>query len=243
MRGISSGQMSTVSAARYVAIASYLCSVCYLEGDGGSVDGPLFRGKPLSAATSSVDAAGRGWEDPGVPHAVNQAILFNSGVVNTVLSLFKVRTQPPAVLRASMWLLRAVCVGFAKVQLVLFTSLDRVLATTTTAAHDQADEMAFEAWQNSMGWLLTAIFDGSKDTCLRVTPAQIRRMLKRLGAGDKWTTFKAWRLLEALRAVAKVRAHSSCRRLTSWLVGRGWLRGWLVWLVAWLVGVVGCVAG
>jgi hypothetical protein len=119
------------------------------------------------------------------------------------------------------------------VQLVLFTSLDLVLATTTTAAHDPADETAFEAWQNSMGWLLTAIFDGSKDTCLRVSPAQIRHMLKRLGAGDKWTTFKAWRLLEALRAVAKVRAPSSCRRPAGGLAAGG-LVGVVGWLVGWL---------
>lgn len=129
MKRLCSGQMDAASAQNYVKIATYYCSMCYLGGGGSTLENPLFNGQP-------VRAAGQGWSDPGREHRINKDIMFNSGVLSDGLDVISKPSQPPAVLRATVWLLRALVANFARVQVLLFENIDSILTTETSEDAD-----------------------------------------------------------------------------------------------------------
>ena len=120
--------------------------------------------------------------------------------------------QPSSVLRNCFWLLRALCVDYNDVQVKLYESLDAILNTVSLdqqksasdLENDQRDAVKHEAWENSMGWTISEIFNGCRETCLRIRPEQVEHMLHCVGRGDKYKTFKSAKLLHALSAVSKV---------------------------------------
>lgn len=196
LKRLCAGSIGKESAMAFCKIVTYMTSMCYIGGEHSTLDAIKFQGRAYDD--------NRAWEEPGMPHRTNQEILFNNELVPLLMGVLRNTAQLPPVLRCSFWLLRGLCVNFEGVQMALYESLDSILATKTTAPPDYVDEKKYEAWQNSMGWVLTAIFDGCRDTCLRVTAPQVQSLLQRVGEGDKFQTFKANRILVALRAVAKV---------------------------------------
>ena len=175
----------------------HMTSKCYWEPNNAesTKERVLFGGRPYADC----------WQDPGPTNATNQQIIYNSGMVLVVLNVIR-RKQPQSVLRNCFWFLRAVCLSFNEVQLILYESLDTILATkslTEMSGEDKEDEDSYESWENSMGGTIYEIFNNCRETCLRVTAGQVQTMLHRVGAGSKEKTFRTSKLLNALRAVAK----------------------------------------
>ena len=176
----------------------FLTSKCYWEGELESKRSHiLFGSKPYEEA----------WENPGPANATNQQIILNSGVLPIILNVIHRENQPRSVLRNCYWFLRAMCVSFPEVQISLYESLDAILSTTASplmTPEDTEDEMKFESWENAMGGTINEIFNNCRETCLRVTADQVEKMLARIGEGDAEKTYRTAKLLDALRAVAKV---------------------------------------
>jgi hypothetical protein len=185
----------------------YWTSKCYILGRDSNPSAVVFG--PDRKSVEEGD-----WREPGLPNNVNQNIMLNSGIIPVLLDTVRTKNQPPSVLRNCFWLLRGLCVGFEPVQILLYEALDVILNTTTVIPDEggtdteiaaaQADETATEAWQNSLGWVVSEIFNACRETCLRVTPDQVEHMLTRIGAGSAEKTYRSARLLEALGAVSKV---------------------------------------
>eukprot|EP00729_Bicosta_minor_P030462 gene30462-30437_t len=114
--------------------------------------------------------------------------------------------QFSSVLRNCFWLLRALCLSYPEVQVKLYEFLDAILNTDspTMKPGDSEDALHFEAWENSLGWTCSEIFNGCRETCLRIKPAQVQTMLNCVGRGSAKQTFKSAKLLKALAAVSKV---------------------------------------
>jgi hypothetical protein len=194
IKAIAQGVISGADVDIFNATVIYWTSKCYILGRKSTVTDIQFKNQPLSKG---------GWREPGLPNEVNQKILLNSGVVSVILDTVKIPNQPPSVLRNCFWLLRGLCVGYPDIQILLYEAVDTILTTTTTM-EDHADEEAYEAWANSLGWVVSEIFNACRETCLRVTADQVEAMLKRVGAGSAEKTFRSARLLEACEAVSKV---------------------------------------
>eukprot|EP00040_Diaphanoeca_grandis_P002750 m.22601 g.22601 ORF g.22601 m.22601 type:complete len:2904 (-) comp13869_c0_seq1:198-8909(-) len=128
-------------------------------------------------------------------HQINQQIIYNSGLLSVVLEIINVDHQPGVILASCFRLLRGLCRGFSVVQIELSLELDKIL-TTVGGSGDGVGE----AWENTMARCVTEIFDGCKETCLRVTEEQVHQILSLLGEHkDSAPSF-----LNALEAIAKV---------------------------------------
>ena len=181
-------------------LLTFWTSKCYLKGQHSREDSIKFGSQSLFNPDGTYNDA---WRTPGLNHHTNQNILYNAGILPIILDIIRVRNQPCSVLRTCFWFLRALCVGFPEVQVALYEAVDSLLMTSTKQT-DPEDEALTEAWENSMGWCVAEIFNGCRETCLRIKPAQVEHMLKRVGGGSAEQTFKSSRLLEALCAVSKV---------------------------------------
>ena len=181
-------------------LLTFWTSMCYLKGQHSRIDSIKFGNQSFRKEDGTYNDA---WRTPGLHHHTNQNILFNAGILPIILDIIRVRDQPCSVLRTCFWFLRAICVGFPAVQVALYEAVDSLLMTSTKQT-DPKDEELTEAWENSMGWCVAEIFNACRETCLRIKPAQVEHMLKRVGGGSAEQTFKSSRLLEALCAVSKV---------------------------------------
>ena len=130
------------------------------------------------------------------PHDINQNIIYNSGLLSVVLDIIEVDHQVGATLEACFRFLRALCRGFPIVQNLLALDLDKILTTVGGAGDGEGGE----TWENVMARTVTEVFNGCKETCLRITEAQVEKLLDLLAHH----TTSAPSLLEALEAVAKV---------------------------------------
>ena len=130
------------------------------------------------------------------PHDINQNIIYNSGLLSVVLDIIEVDRQCGATLEACFRFLRALCRGFPIVQNLLALELDKILTTVGGAG----DGVGGETWENVMARTVTEVFNGCKETCLRITEDQVEKLLELLA--DHTTSAPSF--LEALEAVAKV---------------------------------------
>lgn len=194
---------TTISGSDVDQFNSMLCfftSKCYWEGDVESTPTDIrFGGRPFADC----------WEDPGSSNLTNQEIVYNSGILPIVLNVIRRSGQPRSVLRNCFWFLRALCLGHKRVQTTLYESLDLILSTEagTVTPQDRLDEETYESWENSMGSCIFEVFNDCRETCLQVTAGQVEKMLVRIGDGDAVKTYSTSKLLDALRAVAKVIRH------------------------------------
>ena len=198
LKRLGSRNISGKDVQHFNTMLCWVTSKCYWEGNVESTPRNItFGGRPYAEC----------WSNPGPHNATNQQIIFNSGILPIVLNVVRRDNQPRSVLRNCFWFLRALCISFQQVQIILYESLDTILSTQATpemSTEDQADEDAFESWENSMGGTVDEIFNNCRETCLRVTADQVEAMLHRVGEGDAEKTFRTAKLLNALRAVAKV---------------------------------------
>lgn len=130
------------------------------------------------------------------PHDINQNIIYNSGLVTIVLDIIEIDYQDGATLEACFRFLRAICREFPVIQNQLALDLDKILTTVGGAGDGDSDE----TWENVMAHTVTEIFNGCKETCLRITEAQVEELLELLAHH----TVDAPAFLNALEAVAKV---------------------------------------
>ena len=190
IKAISRGVLEGEQTETFNTIVDYWTKMCYVES--ARKDGKTY-------------GVGE-WMQPGKPHRVNQTILLNSGVILVLMDVIDTSNQPSSVLRNCFWLLRALCVEYPEVQVKLYESLDAILITEspTMKPGDKEDAAKFEAWENSLGGTISEIFNGCRETCLRVKPEQVETMLECVGRGSPQQTFKSAKLLNALAAVSKV---------------------------------------
>lgn len=191
-----------------------------------TTDSPLGRGSSDPAWGGIAKPDGESWlENPGGDHQINQNIIYNSGMIPLVLDVIGSRGQPALVLKCCFVFMKAICRNFNKVQLSLMENLSTILSVegrVTLAdkpviepstvkgsvrlspwvvfVEQNPDRAPDLEWQDSMGQAIAEIFNGCKETCLRITEDQISLLLEFLVGYNEF----APSFLDALEAVAKV---------------------------------------
>jgi len=170
---------------------------------------------------------GESWlQNPGGDHQINQNIIFNAGMLPIVLDVLGSKGQPALVLTSCFVFLKAICRNFHKVQVVLMEGLNTILSTEGVVTIDskvkyESDQSVSKGtmksawveylrdnpeheqdieWQHFMGQAVQEIFNGCRETCLRVSADQVSRLLELLVGYNEY----APSFLDALEAVAKV---------------------------------------
>lgn len=145
--------------------------------------------------------------DPGEAHTMNQHIIYNSGIVSSIIDAVKTDGQEPCVLSCCFEFMKAMSTGFVPMQKKLMESLDVLLQTEVardpdeaTAAMAVAKGWGFCTWQDSMGLAICEIFVGCKETCIGVRPNQVEAILAMVAQHST----SAPTFLDALEAIAKV---------------------------------------
>jgi len=110
---------------------------------------------------------------PGVPHAVNQKILFSSGVMQLLLDVLDYDDgQRVDVLLSTFCLLQKLCSQFPEAQSLMFTKLDMIL----NVACDAGDGSEPMGWENAMAAAVAEMFKDNEQVCLQVTQDHIHTM-------------------------------------------------------------------
>lgn len=195
LRRLGSRNISGTDVDEFNSILMYITSKCYWEEDEQKQSQPSDRGSILLNGKDW----GENWQATLAVNRTNQEIIFNTTIVPFIIGVIHRKGQPCSVLRHSFWFLKAICLGFEKVQVFLYDSLDMMLATTAPehkSNEDEEDEKKFESWENSMGACIYEIFNNCRDTWL-VASCEL------LAAGWEWPAFHTMNS----RACSDTRAH------------------------------------
>jgi inositol 1,4,5-triphosphate receptor type 1 len=186
------GVVSGAAVENFIEGLRYLSARCYTQSNRDTKD------------KASVDFDNK---DPGEPHTMNQQIIYNTGIVSTVIDAVKTDGQEPCVLSCCFEFMKAMSTGFVPMQKKVMESLDVLLQAEVASVPDEAiAKMAaakgwgFRSWQDSMGLAICEIFVGCKETCIDVRPNQVEAILALLA---QYSTH-APTFLDALEAIAKV---------------------------------------
>eukprot|EP00055_Hartaetosiga_balthica_P014270 m.77659 g.77659 ORF g.77659 m.77659 type:complete len:2539 (+) comp8548_c0_seq6:41-7657(+) len=122
------------------------------------------------------------------PHKINQTLIFNMGVTDTLFHVLSLADQPCSVLNSVFNLLRALAVDNSPVQHEIYDNFDLMLVQTKT-----------NGWQNAMAFALAEAFTGNHKLCLAVTESELKQLMTLL----EQETINSPMLLILLEAILK----------------------------------------
>eukprot|EP00049_Salpingoeca_infusionum_P011225 m.193039 g.193039 ORF g.193039 m.193039 type:complete len:2533 (-) comp14875_c0_seq1:808-8406(-) len=123
------------------------------------------------------------------PHSINQAIIYNSGLLNVLFDVISRDGQPPEVLNATFRLFRALALHHAPVQQAMFDRLTDFFCQTSVTG-----------WHDSAAFALQEVFTLNHKLCLNIRLSDLELFM---GVLQNHTTSVPY-VLSLLAAVVKV---------------------------------------